>query len=271
MDLVQPAKTAVNSVLRKFGYYMTKVSEAEESAAPAEESPANHNVPEDFDDFDRRLWESAAPFTMTWPEGVYSLRRAVEYVIQHEIPGDFVECGTWKGGSSMVMAMTLMNLGDTSRDLYLYDTFEGGWPAGGEHDIRSDGVTAHELWLQAVANNETPDTLFAKANSVRELMAATGYPEGKIHLVKGKVEDTIPGTAPEHIGLLRVDTDWYDSYLHILTHFYPRVPQRGVLMLDDYTSFLGAKKATDEYFEQNKVAMLLHRVDCTGYRIGVKT
>jgi len=86
----------------------------------------------------------------------------------------------------------------------------------------------------------------------------------KIHFVKGLVENTIPEKAPETIALLRLDTDWYQSTIHELTHLYPRLSPKGILIVDDYGHFKGARKAVDEYFHQTKMLPFLHRIDYTG-------
>jgi hypothetical protein len=101
-------------------------------------------------------------------------------------------------------------------------------------------------------------------------MATTGYPADKLVFVKGRVEDTLPGSAPAAVALLRLDTDWYQSTRHELEHLYPRLAAGGVLVLDDYGSFEGARKAVDEYFAEYDIGPYLHRVDSTG-RIAVKT
>jgi O-methyltransferase len=61
----------------------------------------------------------------------------------------------------------------------------------------------------------------------------TGYPKDKIHFIKGKVKDAIPENLPESLALLRLDTDWYESTRHGLTHLYPLLSSSGVLVIDD--------------------------------------
>jgi hypothetical protein len=90
-----------------------------------------------------------------------------------------------------------------------------------------------------------------------------------VRFVKGLVEDTLPSSAPESIALLRLDTDWYESTRHELIHLFPRLVSGGVLILDDYGHWQGARKALDEYFEEHGVKMLLNRIDYSA-RIGVK-
>jgi predicted O-methyltransferase YrrM len=104
---------------------------------------------------------------------------------------------------------------------------------------------------------------------VAEALRTTGYDQRRVHLIKGKVEDTVPGAAPETIALLRLDTDWYESTRHELEHLFPRLSPGGVIIIDDYGHWQGARRATDEYLQQNRIRLLLNRIDYTA-RIGVK-
>ncbi|MEQ1827948.1 MAG: TylF/MycF/NovP-related O-methyltransferase, partial [Pirellula sp.] len=196
-----------------------------------------------------------------------SLLLATEYIVNQKIPGDIVECGVWQGGSMMIVAQTLLMMGDTSRTLYLYDTFEG-MSEPTVHDRDLGGVSA-----QSLLNQTQPGTgvwCFAGLDDVKKNIAMTGYPIEKIIFVKGKVEEQIPAVAPQSLALLRLDTDWYESTYHELVHLYPRLNRRGIMIIDDYGHWKGAKKAVDEYFAENHVTDYLSRVDYTG-RILVKT
>jgi hypothetical protein len=104
---------------------------------------------------------------------------------------------------------------------------------------------------------------------VQRAVRSTGYDPGKIHLIKGKVEDTVPGAAPTKIALLRLDTDWYESTRHELEHLFPRLSPGGVIIIDDYGHWQGARRATDEFLAQHNIPLLLNRIDYTA-RIGVK-
>jgi O-methyltransferase len=142
------------------------------------------------------------PYTMTSPERLEVLCRAVAHIGQHAIKGDFVECGVWRGGSMMAAALTLMHYQDANRRLYLYDTFQGMTePTDIDVEARS-GKPAKELM-------KNPRWPVSPLEDVKRNMALTGYPSQLVHYVVGKVEDTIPSSAPDEIALLRLDTDWY--------------------------------------------------------------
>ncbi|HJO73200.1 MAG: TylF/MycF/NovP-related O-methyltransferase [Rhodospirillales bacterium] len=220
-------------------------------------------IPRDMDSAFADICEKAAPFTMTSVERMYALYEGVKHVVTWNVPGDLVECGVWQGGSSMVMALTLAALGDTSRKIHLYDTF-AGMTRPGEVDRRArDGAEQITRW-QHFQRGDHNEWCYASLAEVRANMASTGYPADKLVLVEGKVEETLPAQAPAEIALLRLDTDWYQSTRHELEHLYPRLSAGGVLVLDDYGSFEGARKAVDEYFAENGVGIYLHRVDSTG-------
>jgi hypothetical protein len=99
-------------------------------------------------------------------------------------------------------------------------------------------------------------------------LASTGYPVERSYFIKGLVEETVPDQAPARIALLRLDTDWYRSTLHELDHLFHRISPGGVLIVDDYGHWRGAKEAVDEFFSGSGVHLLLNRIDYTG-RIAV--
>ncbi len=218
----------------------------------------------DLSDAHRAVYERVRPYTQTSLERVAALADAVEYVVRRNIPGDFVECGVWRGGSSMAIALTLLRMGASDRRLWLYDTF-GTMPPAGEHDRDYAGRPVPAGALDPI-NNSAHTTGLSLAE-VRTAIASTGYPPRQVTYVEGLIEETIPGSAPERIALLRLDTDWYESTRHELVELYPRLERGGVLIVDDYGHFAGARKAVDEYFAGDPV--LLNRIDYTG-RTAVK-
>ena len=228
-------------------------------------------LPADFDPLHCRIYEKVKDRTMTSPERIYSLIEAVQYIGRNNIPGAIVECGVWKGGSMMAAAETLISQSDTTRELFLYDTFEG-MSDPGELDKTRLGESAVGLMESNTDKEKNTVWAYSTLDTVKEGMAATGYPNPKIRYIRGKVEDTIPGTIPGAggIAVLRLDTDWYESTRHELEHLFPLLNTNGVLILDDYGHWQGARKAVDEYFDKHPQPILLNRIDETG-RIAIKS
>jgi O-methyltransferase len=222
----------------------------------------------DFDAETAAIIRRVQRYSMTSPERIAALIQSVRYVSRADIEGSIVECGVWRGGSMMAVALTLMGLGRQDVDLYLFDTYEG-MPAPTEHDIDFRGQAAATL-LNGKRTKTSEMWGYAPIDDVRHNLEQTGYDMSRVHFVKGDVEITVPQMAPDEISLLRLDTDWYTSTRHELLHLYPRLSPRGVLILDDYGHWQGARKAFDEYVEENEVHLLLTRIDATG-RIAVKT
>lgn len=224
-------------------------------------------------DVERRIIDRCLPHTMTGAARLLALIDAVRYCVARKIPGTFVECGVWRGGSVLAMILTLQEADAADRPIYLYDTFEG-MTRPTAHDVSAGGDDALDVWREASRAERRPwDELFAETlfneGHVRELLSQTGYPQELIRFVKGPVEETIPAVVPEEISLLRLDTDWYESTRHELEHLFPRVSENGVLIIDDYGHWKGARRAVDEYFASCPPPLLLNRIDYTG-RIAVK-
>jgi O-methyltransferase len=227
----------------------------------------NPNPDSHFEDVTAEEWNiirQCREFTLTSPERLLAAIRSAEYLTRHGIEGDIVECGVWRGGSSMAIALSLIHHNDTSRNLYLYDTYDG-MPPPSENDLDLHGQMASELLEKDPANF----VCRASAEDVEKNMAATGYPQNKIHIVKGPVEKTIPANMPQNIAMLRLDTDWYESTLHEMQHLFPALATSGVIIIDDYGHWKGARKAVDEYLANTGTKLYLARIDYTG-RVGVK-
>jgi len=221
--------------------------------------------PPDVSTNDAEILQCIAPFTMASLPRQIALIQAVRFLVRRSIPGCLVECGVWRGGCSMAMALTLAQEGDTSRDVYLYDTF-AGMPTPTDADKMHDGSLAATQMAKRVAANIIEPWCYASLDDVRSNMTATRYPEHRVHCVSGLVESTLPSEAPtERIALLRLDTDFYHSTKHELDQLFPRLQPGGILMVDDYGHWEGAKRAVDEYFEAEPY--YLHRIDYSGRSI----
>ena len=215
------------------------------------------------------ILEKVRPYTMTGTDRVAALIAAVDYLSANRIEGDVVECGVWRGGSMMAAALALKANGDTARTLHLFDTFEG-MTAPTAKDADRSGTSAQDL-LDKTARKEGGGVwAYATYEDVVRNMATTGYPSAQVKLVRGRVEDTIPAGAPDKIALLRLDTDWYESTKHELEHLYPRLVPNGVLIIDDYGHWVGAKQAVDEFFAAQTFKPLMNPLDYSG-RLIIKT
>jgi hypothetical protein len=217
----------------------------------------------DFDAGHLDVVRLVRPYTMTSPERIYALIEAVKYLTRRRIPGAIVECGVWRGGSMMAAAKTLQAAGDTTRDLYLFDTFEGMSPPTA-HDVDLGGKAAAVILAESSRDEQDSFWCYASLEDARRAVGTLGYPSERVHFVKGKVEDTVPANAPQQIALLRLDTDWYESTKHELEHLYPRLVPGGVLIIDDYGHWKGSRRATDEFMAATPDFGLLTRIDYTG-------
>jgi predicted O-methyltransferase YrrM len=252
-------KRLIKSLLRRVGYELSRIGPV---LTLREQNP-------DVTDEEWIIYSKVQPLTMLSLERFLANLRAIEYIVQNRIPGDIVECGVWRGGSAMAMALALLRLSDTSRTLWMYDTFQGMTDPT-DADKSHGGIGAEELLTAAKEHEVRERSLvlaYASLEDVRNNMRATGYPMNRIRFIEGSVEQTIPGTLPEQIALLRLDTDWYESTRHELIHLYPKLTPGGILIIDDYGHWQGARKAVDEYLTNSRT--FLNRIDYTG-RLAVK-
>ena len=215
------------------------------------------------------IYGQCKPYTMTSPERMYSLYKSIEYTLNNDIKGDFVECGVWRGGSSMLIALTLLQKGISNRNIYCYDTFEG-MSTPTEVDLAHSGESAHQLLSEQDKLKEDSVWCYSPLEAVKKNLLSTGYPEKHLFFVKGKVEDTLPSTTPANISLLRLDTDWYESTRVEMDILYPLLQEQGILIIDDFGFWEGARRAIVEYFEKKGQKPYLHRIDDTG-RLVIKT
>ncbi len=214
------------------------------------------------------------PFTMASRERLYAVFQAAQYIVRNGIPGDIVECGVWRGGACMVAALSLLAEGDTTRRIWLYDTFAGMTRPTARDTHRWTGrhrwaeQDARKIWQQSEKKDHN-EWCYASLDEVRRNLVGTGYPQSQIEFVKGDVGATLSSGGPAKIALLRLDTDWYESTRTALQLLYPRLSEKGVFIIDDYGVWAGARQAVDEYFAEQKINPLLQRTDYTG-RMGLK-
>jgi hypothetical protein len=208
------------------------------------------------------FWKKVRPYTMISVERAWALAEAVRHVSRSGIPGDIVECGVWKGGSCLLASMVLeAEEPGSARNIWLYDTFEGMVSPGEEDRIASSG--------QALSERSPAGWWAAGPDEVERTLALSSRDSRRYVFVRGPVEETLPEKVPERVSVLRLDTDWYQSTRIELEVLFPRLSPGGILIVDDYGHFTGARKAVDEFFQRTGKKVLLHRSDYTG-RVIVK-
>ena len=194
---------------------------------------------------------------------------ACKYVVKNNIPGDFVECGVWRGGNSILAKKTFELLGSDKR-VYMFDTFEGMTePTEFDNSIRT-GTNAKQKY-QDNLNEFHSEWCYASLQDVQNNVVASGIDLDSMKFIQGDVLKTlnIETNLPDEISVLRLDTDWYESTKKELEVLYPLLKTKGVLIIDDYGHWEGARKAVDEYFNTSDYKPLFNVTDYSG-RLAIK-
>jgi hypothetical protein len=213
----------------------------------------------DVPEWQRAVVRAVRPFTMGSEERLLATIGAVEYVVAHDVPGAVVECGVWRGGQMMAASLTLKHLG-VRRPLVLFDTFSGMTePSNVDKDLEES--PALRQYQQEAARPRGDRWCEATLEEVRRNLASTGYPADLVTYVSGPVEQT-PNARPRRSLFASRHRLWYESTLHEPVHLFPLVAKLGVVSIDDYGHWQGAKKAsTVSRGAPNR--RLLHRIDYT--------
>jgi predicted O-methyltransferase YrrM len=197
-------------------------------------------------------YRTVRPYTMSGGTRLRALYDAVQDTTTRAVPGAIVECGTAKGGSAALLGLSMKNSG-ASRTLWVFDTFEGIPPptlADPDFEVASlyTGSFRGELEM------------------VRTLFDRLGLADCA-HFVKGRFQDTVPACDTGPIAVLHIDGDWYESVKVCLDTFYDRVSRGGIVQIDDYGHWEGARKATDEFLSTRGLNLELQYIDYTGRRL----
>ena len=227
-------------------------------------SSIGRQLPVEATDDDQRIIDFVRPYTMTSDARIWALLQSVQYIQDHDISGDVVECGVWRGGSMMAAALKLRELKDETRRLWLYDTFTGMTPPTSEDREAATGQAASEMLRVADPSKGDNVWCLADETDVRANLHSTQYPDEKMVFVRGDVTETLRESIPNSIALLRLDTDWYQSTDAELQHLYRLLVPGGVCVLDDYGHWQGARKAVDDFFNDNPPRPLMLPIDYSG-------
>lgn len=193
--------------------------------------------------------------TMTPIERLFTTFDACKHVFLQGTPGAFAECGVWRGGHA-ILAKSLFHLWGDSRDVYLYDTYSGMTTPSHDDVEHLTNISALRLFRT--------NWLSCSLEEVQKGFLETQTPLDNVHFIEGDVCATllVPSNLPTQISVLRLDTDWYASTRAGVRTLYPLVVTGGLLIVDDYGHWQGARKAIDEYF-LNFPKPYFHYIDYT--------
>jgi hypothetical protein len=214
------------------------------------------DFPEITDEVFWELYAIASPFSLLHVTGFYNVYQSVRYICSNKIQGDFIECGCFLGGVGIFLVLLLEHLNMAGRTVWLLDTFEG-FPDGQEDDYVAGGTSVRSVRFENFRHHVMDNFAHCDAQS------------DNLRFVEGPVEQTLPDLDIHAVALLRLDTDFYASTRAELEHLYGRLVPGGVLIVDDYGIFQGARRATDEFLARLPVSPLLNRID-RGVWAGVK-
>ena len=180
-------------------------------------------------------------------------------VIDQGVPGDFVETGVWRGGSTILMRAIADMRGETQRYVWCCDSFEGLPPPNDRDQVLSDTSDFSDCDFLAVSQEQV------QANFKR-----FGLLGERVKFLKGWFRDTLPTAPIENIALLRMDGDLYESTKDALSNLYEKVSEGGFIIVDDYYSWNGCRTAVDEFRQVHNIDAPLHRIDAHScyWRVG---
>src|SRR3954468_6928748 len=193
--------------------------------------------------------------TMIGMRRLDNVQALVEDVLARNVPGDLIESGVWRGGSTIFMRGLLAVHGVADRVVWVADSFEGPPRPGQEGMERSfDSPEQGRAWKAAIGRH--PRAIMAMAanlrrgtsyDDVRESFARYGLLDEQVRFLRGWFHETLPSAPIERLALLRLDGDLYDSTYQALEALYPKLSVGGYAIVDDYGSFSECRRAVDDY------------------------
>ncbi len=185
---------------------------------------------------------------------LWSILQSIKYISYNKIPGDIVECGIYNGNTLSLLGK-LINKYNLDKKIWGYDTFEQGFLKNSYSEFDIDFKNKKV----ALENDNT--RYFTVSEVISNINQQDSFDPNKYFLIKGDIIKTLDDkkNIPNKISFLRMDTDIYATTKKQLEILYPKLSIGGILHIDDYGLSPGAKKAVNEYFENQNI--WLHRVD----------
>lgn len=198
-----------------------------------------------------RDWPAQAE-TMVGLRRLDNVQRCVEDVLENGVPGDLIETGVWRGGVTILMRALLKAYGDTTRTVWVADSFRGLPPPSGRYEADA----GDEHWRY--------DVLAVPVELVRSNFERYGLLDAQVRFVEGFFQDTLPSAPIEQLAVARLDGDMYESTIVALEALYPKLSVGGYLIVDDYGGLAGCRRAVDDYRREHGIDEPLVQVDWTG-------
>lgn len=189
--------------------------------------------------------------TMVGLRRLENLQRCLTDVVRRGVPGDVIETGVWRGGSSIFMRAVLAALDDTSRVVWVADSFRGL-------------PTPDSIRFEIDRGVDVSDpTLSVSLDRVRANFAKYGLLDDQVRFLPGWFRDTLPTAPIEALSLVRLDGDLYESTMDAISALYPRLSVGGYLIVDDYNALDVCRQAITDYRAKHGITEALEPVDWT--------
>ncbi len=200
----------------------------------------------------RGHWPATAETMIEMPR-MDQLHAAIRDVLTHNVPGDFIECGVWRGGATIFMRAALEAYGDSARRVWAADSFEG-LPKPNPALYPAD--QGDRLW--------TMTELAVGVHQVKANFDRYGLLDDRVQFLVGWFKDTLPSAPIEKLAVLRVDADLYESTTQALEYLYPKLSAGGYCIIDDYGAVASCRKAVEDFRARHGIRDELQRIDDTG-------
>jgi hypothetical protein len=183
-----------------------------------------------------------------------NVQELLEQILVNSIPGDLIETGVWRGGTTIFMRAMLEAYGVTDRKVFAADSFHGIPPINPD---KYPADKAHEGMdkLEILTNNSLAQ--------VRENFRRLGLLDDQVVFLEGWFKDTLPDIETERLALIRLDGDLYESTMDALINLYPKLSQRGYVIIDDMC-LEGCVKAVEDFRASAEITDQIVPIDWTG-------
>jgi O-methyltransferase len=88
-----------------------------------------------------------------------------------------------------------------------------------------------------------------------------GLLDDQVKFLKGWFKDTLPQAPVRQLAILRMDGDLYTSTMDVLSALYDKVSPGGYIIVDDYFSWAGCRRAVEEYRNARKIEAPITPID----------